>query len=447
MPDLRRIFYHILALLGQWTIGATFLFSGFVKAADPLGMEHKLEAYIRAMGLDASVFGVNLMAGSAALDILVVLIALVEFLVGLYYVLGIHQQMLRHVGPVVMTFMTALTAWVYWENPVPDCGCFGDALALTNGQTFLKNIVLLSMALALAFGRKFMVRLLSRSNEWVATTASFIYILGLSVYSLWNLPLVDFTGYAVGTDLRSALYGDYRTQYVYRRGAEERAFGDDEPLPDSTWTFVTAKSIEVAAPTISDFSLTDAEGFEKGEEILSQEGYTFLLLIPEFSMADAGCSDQLNDVCDFASDKGLTLLCATAMDDAERRQWSDRTGAAYPFVTASSETLKAMVRSNPGLMLLHDVRIVKKWGHHGMPNFEELSMQALDAAAHDAQTWSLDRMYVLLTSIYIGIIFLVILADRLWAGNRYYQRLRRVRLYRRRGIAEQNGDIGEKHGE
>ena len=112
MPDLRRIFYHILALLGQWTIGATFLFSGFVKAADPLGMEHKLEAYIRAMGLDASVFGVNLMAGSAALDILVVLIALVEFLVGLYYVLGIHQQMLRHVGPVVMTFMTALTAWV-----------------------------------------------------------------------------------------------------------------------------------------------------------------------------------------------------------------------------------------------------------------------------------------------------------------------------------------------
>lgn len=432
MPDFRRILCNVLSLLGQWIIGTTFLFSGFVKAADPLGMEHKLEAYCRAIGVDISLLGVNLVAGSAALDILVVLIALGEFLIGLYYVLGMHQRVVCHVGTYCMAFMTAVTVWVYWKNPVPDCGCFGDALTLTNGQTLLKNIVLLAIAVALAFGRKYMVRCISQSSEWVATTASFLYILGLSVYTLRHLPLIDFTGYGVGTDLRSALYGEYRTRYVYRRDGEERQFWDGDAMPDSTWTFVTATSEELVPPTIGDFSMTDASGYEVGEDILADSGYTFLLTLPDLYLADAGCSDQINDVCDFATDNGVAMCCATAMPESDRRQWSDRTGAAYPFVSASGETLKAMVRSNPGLMLIHDGRIVAKWGHHDMPDAEQLSMQALEAETRNAASWSLDRMYVLLTGIYIGLILLVILIDRLWAGNRYYQRLKRVRLYKGR---------------
>lgn len=426
---LQRIAYVSLVLAGQWILGAVFMISGFVKAADPLGMDHKLEAYFRAMGIDLSSIDIPLLAGTATLDIIVVAMALVEFLIGMYYALGMHQRMTTIFGSLLMTFMTLLTVWIYLYDPVSDCGCFGDAFVLTNGQTLAKNIVLLAVAILLMVYRRLMVRCVSRRNEWFATTTSFLYILLLSLYSMRHLPVVDFTGYGVGTDLRSALYGEYRTRYVYERDGETRTFYDGETLPDSTWSMLSAESEEITPPKIQDFSITDAEGTDIGAEILDDEGYTFLLTLPEFTTADAGCSDILNDVCDFANDHSITMLCATSLSEDEQCLWSDRTGAAYPFAIAGSETLKAMVRSNPGLLLIHDGRIINKWGHHNMPDGEMLTMPQLDAMSRSSEAVSTRKIYLILTGLYIGILLFVVLIDRLWAGNRYYQRIRRARLW------------------
>lgn len=439
--SLRRIGGVSLTLLGQWLLGAVFLFSGFVKAADPLGMEHKLEAYFRAMGMDLSGIGIQLVAGSAVLDIMVVFIALVEFLIGMYYALGMHQRTTVVFGSLLLGFMTAITFWVYLYDPVPDCGCFGDAIVLSNAQTLAKNVVLLIVALLLLGFRGGMIRCLSPRNEWFATTTSFLYVLILSAYSMRQLPLVDFTGYGVGTDLRSALYGEYRTRYVYERDGEQRTFYDGAVLPDSTWRMVSAESEEVVPPRIKDFSFVDAEGTDIGEEILASAGYTFLLTLPGSNTADAGCSDQINDVCDFAGDHDIPMWCATSLDADEQREWSDRTGASYPFATAGSETLKAMVRSNPGLLLIHDGHIIAKWGHHEMPDGETLTMPMLDAMSRQAPTLSHQRIYFLLTGVFIGILLVVVLCDRLWAGNRYYRRIRRARLWRSQAAA---GDAERK---
>ena len=151
-------------------------------------MEHKLEAYFRAMDIDLGAFGIPLVAGSATLDIITVLIALVEFLFGMYYVLGMHQRLTAVFGTLFMAFMTSVTLWIYLYDPVPDCGCFGDAIVLTNAQTLAKNIVLLAVAILLLVYRRHMVRCISRRNEWFATSTSFLYILALSIYSIRMRP-------------------------------------------------------------------------------------------------------------------------------------------------------------------------------------------------------------------------------------------------------------------
>ena len=125
------------------------------------------------------------------------------------------------------------------------------------------------------------------------------------------------------------------------------------------------------------------------------------------------------------------MWCATAVDEEGQQQWADRTGAAYPFATAAAETLKAMVRSNPGLMLIHEGRIIAKWGHHNIPDHEMLTVAGIQTLERYSQNFSTRKRYLLVTALYVGILLFVILSDRIWAGNRYYRRIRRARLWQR----------------
>lgn len=442
---MKRWLFVALTVICQLLLGATFLFSGFVKAADPMGMEHKLEAYAQVVGeyipWVASVFH----AGTVYLDFPVVFLAATEFLLGMYFLLGIHQRLTTIVGTAFMVVLTLLTLFIFVYDPVPDCGCFGDAIVLSNGQTLLKNIVLLACVIWLLLGRQYMVRFMSRRIEWLSTTTSFIYIVALPIYTLWYLPLIDFTGYKVGTDIRTGLLGNYVTHYVYEKNGQQLTISDGEEFPDSTWILVSSESEELAQPIIDDFSMTDEVGTDIAEEILQDSSYTFLLTLPHFDTADKGCSDLLNDVYDFAVDNGLKMYCANALTPENQKRWSDRTGAAYPFVTSSAETLEAMVRSNPGLVLIHDGSIVAKWGHHDLPTEEVLNFSVLNQLVKDSKSPKQNRVYIWLSALYIILLLLGIILDRLWAGNKYYRRIRRAQLWLSGANTEENAGKENNH--
>lgn len=426
---MKRWLFVALTVICQLLLGATFLFSGFVKAADPMGMEHKLEAYAQVLGEYVPWLASIFHAGTVYLDFPVVFLATLEFLLGLYFLLGIHQRLTTTIGLVFMVVLTMLTLYIFAFDPVPDCGCFGDAILLSNGETLLKNIVLLLCTVWLFVGRKYMVRFMSRHVEWLSTTTSFIYIVALSLYSLWYLPLIEFTGYKIGTDVRTALLGEYITHYHFEKNGEQKIISDGDAFPDSTWTLVDSESVELAKPTIDDFSMTDEVGTDVAEEVLQDSSFTFILTLPHFDTADKGCSDLLNDVYDFAVDNGLKMYCANALTPENQKRWSDRTGAAYPFVTSSAETLEAMVRSNPGLVLLHDGRIVAKWGHHDLPTEEVLNFKTLNDLVKTSKESATNRVYLWLSGLYVLLLIFVILSDRLWAGNKYYRRIRRAQLW------------------
>ncbi|MDO4210820.1 MAG: triose-phosphate isomerase [Bacteroidales bacterium] len=400
---MKRALYITISLVAQWLLAATFLFSGFVKAADPMGMEHKIEAYLQVVSDYLPWVSSHMLAGTIYLDVAVVALAALEFLLGVYFLLGIHQRLSTVIGTAFMTVMTLITVYIYLYSPVPDCGCFGDAITLTNGQTLAKNVVLLACVVGLLWRHNYMVRFVTRAGEWVPTNSSFIYIVALTLYSLWHLPLVDFTGYRVGTNIMEAMMGEYATREVYG--------------PDG----VTVESVEsemVKAPTIDEFSMTLGDTLDLADEILADSSYTFILTLPRFVTADKGCSDQLNDVYDFVQDNHLKMYCATAMTPEEQDLWSDRTGAAYPFATATAEMLEAMVRSNPGLLLIHNGEIVGKWGHHGMPLEEELTLKALDKKSEEAKNVSTNRIYVFLSLLYVALLTFVVLVTNLRRGIR-----------------------------
>lgn len=150
-----------------------------------MGMAHKLHAYATAVGLSLTDDSVLLQFGAVSLGV-------VEFILGIYLLIGVHRRLTTIVTALFMLIFTAITVWIYIDNPVADCGCFGDAITLTNGQTLAKNIVLLSAAVYLSCYPQKIRRFISARNNWVISIYSWIYAIALSLYTLHYLPIIDF---------------------------------------------------------------------------------------------------------------------------------------------------------------------------------------------------------------------------------------------------------------
>ena len=185
------------------------------------------------------------------------------------------------------------------------------------------------------------------------------------------------------------------------------------------WKYVDAQTEVLKEPSIKEFSITSRNGDDLSEEILADTNYVFIATLPKISMADAGCSDALNDIYDFSNDHHHRFLCATTGTDAEITGWIDRTGASYPFVKASSELLKEIVRSNPGLVLLKKGRILAKWSRNDMPDEKELTQ--ITASSDDEQRHRRNHSFGLLFLWFVVPCGVVFLLDRLWMGRRFYK--------------------------
>ncbi len=354
----------------------TLVVSGFVKAVDPMGMYYKLNAYFLHWGL---AFGDN----SVIVDGLVVLLATIEFVLGIYLLLGIRRRFTTTAILVFMSAMTLMTGYIYVCEPVADCGCFGDAIVLSNGETLLKNVVLLLAAGAVFRKRRLLFRLISERNQWLTSLYAWIYAIALSLYSFHYLPLLEFTPFKEGMDLRKAYY---------------------EPKEDTPVALLN-------------FSLESNEG-SLTDSVLHNSDATFLLILPDLKSADDGTNDRINDIYDVCRDSSYAFYGVTSFtaDSSDVSRWKDRTGALYPILRADVDQLRSMVRSNPGLLLLEDGKIVKKWSHNDLPRLEGEDKWVAEEKAFLAG-WSFLR----LVFWFVVPLLLVILVDGLWIGSKFYK--------------------------
>ena len=351
-------------------LAVVMMLSGFLKAADPIGSMYKLGEY-------AEIFSVGGISDTWLLAFAIAQSAF-EFLLGLYLFVGIYRRVIPWLMLISMSVFVPLSLYLWINGSISDCGCFGEAVAISNRATFIKNIVLLALAVVVFCGRRFFVRRISQKTRWLFVLLSLVYVFAMQAVSIWHLPLIDTGTYATGENIRakvSYIPDEYEYLNIYQRGDEEMVLGADS-IPGDDWERVGARPVLVkqgTEPEIANFSVVDWEyDIEIADSLLADTGYVCFIAIEKVEEASLTHVDKINDLYDHCSANGIRFCAATASGDDEILLWRKRTGAEYPLYFADTLLLRSMIRSNPGLLLLKDGVVVGKWNVSDIPDIEEL---------------------------------------------------------------------------
>ena len=363
----------LLNNISQYIVGVVFIFSGFVKAIDPLGSTYKFIDYFEAFGME--------FFNSIAFPLAIILSSL-EFVIGFSLIFSTKKRLTAWLLILFMGFFTILTFILAIFNPVTDCGCFGDALIMTNWQTFWKNIFLMIFTIIIFINRyNFEIRWKNRA-QWSHLIITFSVITILSVYYYNNLPLIDFRPYNVGTYIpekmivpEDAPKAEYETALIYTKGGEIIEVTIDN-IPDSTWQWVESKHIQISkghVPKIHDFTIETLAGNDITEIILNDNKFTFLFIAHDLKKTSTKNIDAINKLANFAQESSIcNFIGMTSSLESEISEFKERTNASFMFFNTDEITLKTIVRSNPGIILLKRGTILGKWHHRNIPSIEEI---------------------------------------------------------------------------
>lgn len=370
-------------------VSAIFVFSGIVKLVDPVGTQYKIEDYAAALSL-------NHLAVAPLPLTLAVALAMLEFCLGIYLFFGIRRRFTTTSMLVFMLLYTPLTLWLALTDAVSDCGCFGDALVLTNWQTFWKNAALLIGTIILFWRGNLLTRFISESVQWLISLFSIIYSGLLAAICLYGEPVIDFRPFHVGQHIPSAMtWPDDPTQ-----------------TPEIIDFYIETKA----------YTDEDEQGCIDTEALLADTSYTFLLIAPHLENADDANMERINALYNYASSGGYAFWCLTSSDAEAIRRWQDLTGAEYPFAFVDELTLKTMARSNPALILLHNATIVAKMGHRQLPIIPTLYGPLEAQPWASPQPTSHRRMLAGLALWYLLPLALLTLLDRLVVSIKWWRR-------------------------
>ncbi len=363
-----------LLLIARIIFGLVFLFSGFVKAVDPLGTAYKISDYLEAFSLTPLDF--------LALPAALMLIA-AEFTIGFNILFNVHLKGTTWVASLFMLVMTPVTLYLAISNPISDCGCFGDAIVMTNWQTFYKNVVLCIILAIIALLQKQSRPWLSNWGAWVVTLLPILISFGISIYCYNLLPVLDFRPYKKGNNIiegmqipEDAPLDKYETTFFYEKDGIEQAFTlDNYPAEDSTWTFVRQESklIEQGyVPPIHDFSIVTEDG-DITDLILEDAGYTLLVISHKVEKAATKNIKCVKSTIANAKKAGANVIWLTSSYSDEIEEFKTQYGIEDTFGATDDITLKTIVRSNPGLVLIKDATVIEKWHHNALPSKDKLN--------------------------------------------------------------------------
>jgi hypothetical protein len=355
----------IIRITSRVIVGLVFIFSGVVKAIDPLGFAYKFHDYFQAFHL-----GFLNALGLA----LAIFFCTAEFISGFAVITGVRQKTGIYGVLTLLAIFTPLTFILALTNPVSDCGCFGDAIHLTNWQTFSKNIVLLAFFLIIYTGRNKIEPVFRKTTEWLVISIVIVLFIGFSLANLRYLPLIDFLPYKTGVKIADKMImpegvpaDEYRTTFVYEKEGIKKEFDlTNYPAKDSTWKFVDQKSVLVKKgykPPIHDFIITSSSGEDLTQQILSFKGYTLLMVSKKLDEAGEKKLKKGFALGNYCMTESIVFYILTSSGTQDVKRYDN----GLTFCSADETTLKTMIRSNPGYILLKDGIILGKWSWANVP--------------------------------------------------------------------------------
>ncbi|MBD5203391.1 MAG: DoxX family protein [Bacteroidales bacterium] len=358
-------FNGLLTWMVRLLTGGVFLYSGFVKAVDPWGSLYKFNEYLAAMGIN--VWPNLVLAG-------VFILFTAEFLIGVFLLSGSFRRTTPLACLAFMCVMLPLTLWVAVSDPVSDCGCFGDALIISNWATFWKNVVLSVCGVWLLKNNRRCRCLVTPALQWIACVATSLYIIIIGLIGFEYQPLIDFRPYQVGTVLFDISDDGFSSEpsyrFIYEKDGVKHEFGEDDELPDEAdgWIYVSRR--EIKASTDSDALGSTEKNLrvwdEKGEEDLTDdlieesEGKDLYLLMPALSNVSIASSYKINSLYTWANKNDIRVSAIVAGSSAEIDSWRDLSMAEYPIYTADDTAIKEVARGNPAVIYVENDTIVWK---------------------------------------------------------------------------------------
>ncbi len=390
-------------------LALTLVVSGVIKAIDPMGTISKVTEY------QSSLFGVTSPTLLGLSTLIAVLLITLEFSIGARLLAGIYRRLAARLCLALILTMTILTGYIYFSGAGIDCGCFGEAIKLTVGETFLKNLLLLPMAYVLMRRARKLRHLYSRRERWIPMFLATGGILYAIYESYTDLPYRDFLPYKVGVNLPQSIEASEaemqallskHTRYIYQHDGREQAFGVDS-LPDSLWQFVRMEQPDFLQTRLLeyDLSLLSHEGEDMTDRILSDQRGVFLLCSSSWAGAEADKIDVYNELYRYAEQQGYQFYGVSASTPEETAEWQYRTGAIYPILFLDATTIKSLTRSNPGLIVLRSGTILDKVPPGRMPTLEEIPTFVESRLSGEAHTAPKDGRLVLLGAWAVFIVY------------------------------------------
>jgi len=377
----------IITHISRFLVGGLFIFSGFIKANDPLGFSYKLQEYFEVFKADS---GLSIFESFAHIALpLSILLCVSEMALGFMLLVGYKRNLTLGLLLTQIVFFTFLTFYSACYNKVTTCGCFGDFLVLKPWTSFWKDIALLILITLLISGKESINELFSGLITVSLTIIAIILSFVFPIHAYRNLPPFDFRPYAIGMNIKDNMKAgadyvpaEYESGFIYenlKTGKQEHFNMKNYPWQDTlTWKWIATDNVlihdAVHPPKIVDFSITSLDGVDLKDSILNNKDYMFLLVCYDLTKTedDETVHAKINDLYKLATAEKIKVLALTAGDAKQIDDYKHKHQAMYDFANADGVVLKTMVRANPGLILIKDGTVIMNWHHNNFPTYSDV---------------------------------------------------------------------------
>ncbi len=350
----------------KWFVGLLFIFSGLVKLNDPMGTAIKMEEYFEVFANDISSIFHYLVPFALSIGLFVVIL---EILLGVALLINFKIKITSLVLLLLIVFFTFLTFYSAAFNKVTDCGCFGDAIPLDPWQSFFKDIILLVLSVYIFVRQKMFKEKFSQN----AGFAILGVILTLNIFIAYNaiehLPMIDFRPYKIGANIRESMQPSEDFQYEYIMEKDGKTYEFESYPTDTTYKFLEMVLLNPEAqPKITDYNIWSEEGD------FTEESFNGIKMLVLFSDVNKSRYEKVDEIVRLAEEikPEVQTWVITANDEASYENFRHEYQVSIPYYHADGTVIKAMIRANPGLILMKDGVVLGKWHNNDIPTKREV---------------------------------------------------------------------------
>ncbi|HET8736185.1 MAG TPA: BT_3928 family protein [Pricia sp.] len=348
-------------------VGTLFIISGLIKLNDPVGFSFKLEEYFSQGVLDLPVLEPYALAIS-------IFLVIFEVLLGVILLLGFRVKFTVWSLLVMIIGFTFLTFYSAYFNKVTDCGCFGDAIKLTPWESFGKDVILFVLILILFFGRKYITPLFRPNATRIITLVTILFCILFGNYVLNHLPVIDFRPYKIGANIGDGMSVPddapkpiYDYAWKFKVDGEEKIIVTQGDYPSVDGEFIDVETTEVQEgykPPIHDFTI-EQNGKDFTDSLL-QEPKLVMVIAYDLRKTNEDVYSELQKVTETAMKNGYKVIGMSASNERQTSQLVEEHQLGFAFYFTDETTLKTIIRSNPGVLVVKNGTIRQKVHYNDM---------------------------------------------------------------------------------